>query len=176
MAQKRIENLYEGLTDQQRIFVDTYVELGGGHGSIAAAARRAGYSEKSVNSIGNQLMKNERVLSAMKKLIDRKFRAGAVVGMNTMIWLAENSANEGTRLKAAEAILDRTGFGPKSTQDLNVNVNDTRERGEILDAIKEKLEQIEELEPKIKKLEFLKEEPIDVEFSEVELDKEIEGL
>lgn len=174
---KRIENLYEGLTEQQRIFVDTYVELGGGRGAPAAAARKAGYSEASIHSLASQLLRNERVLSAIKRLTDRKFRAGAVMALSALIHIAENGTTEAARLKAAEGILDRTGFGPRSTQDMNVNLTDTRSQKEVIDAIAEKINQLKDLEPRIKELEYKPEVPvIDAEFSEVDLDKEINSL
>lgn len=172
---KNIESLYEGLTDKQRIFVDTYMDLGGGRGAQVAAARKAGYSEKSVHAAASQLLRNERILSAIRKLTGHKFRAGAVMALETLIYLTENATTEATRLKASEGLLNRCGFGPQSTQDVNVNLTDNRSQQEIVDAIAQKLEDLKNIEPRLKELQY-RPGVLDVEFTEVDLENEISEL
>jgi len=79
--------LLDGLTTRQRLFAAYYVETGG---NGQEAARRAGYSSNSGNTV-QMLLKNEDVAAEIKRIVDQVGMSAAEV----LVRLTEQARNEG---------------------------------------------------------------------------------
>ena len=92
------------LTEQRQIFIKEYCALG----DHVEAARRAGYSEKTV---ANQACKLKRELaSEIREELTLNFITHAPKALQTLKELAESSPSESVRLQAARDLLDRAGY------------------------------------------------------------------
>ena len=113
-----------GLTEKQSAFVDAFLESGGGPGAAADAAQKAGYAKTSRAAArvrGAELLKNEKVLSALRDGLTRKLNAAASLGVSVLIELAENGPPS-VRLQAAKELLDR-GYGPIVSRNAHLVAN-----------------------------------------------------
>jgi phage terminase small subunit len=102
------------LSVRQRRFVEEYVQRGGKEGSGPDAAQAAGYASDDRNaarSRAHELLHNPKVLAALRDELTRKLSAGAVLGVQVLVDLAQNARNEQVKLGAARELLDR-GYGP----------------------------------------------------------------
>ena len=99
---------FDGLTERQSAFVIAYAESGGGPGAAATAAQAAGYAQTSRAAArvrGHELLRNPKVLNALRDELTRRLNAAATLGVNVLMELAA------TRLSAAKDLIDR-GLGP----------------------------------------------------------------
>lgn len=103
----------DDLSAQQAAFVRAYVELGGHLDSAAEAALSAGYGggvrENAIRR-ARELLKNPRILSAIRAEMTNAFTAAAVLGLSTLKELCTDGPPS-VRLSAARELLDR-GYGP----------------------------------------------------------------
>ena len=100
------------LTEQRQIFIKEYCALG----DHVAAARRAGYSEKTV---ANQACKLKRELaSEIREELNHNFVGYAPKALQTLKELAESSTSESVRLQASRDLLDRAGFKPADRHEM----------------------------------------------------------
>ena len=100
------------LTEQRQIFIKEYCALG----DDVEAARRAGYSEKTV---ANQACKLKRELaSEIREELNHNFVGYAPKALQTLQELAESSPSESVRLQASRDLLDRAGFKPADRHEL----------------------------------------------------------
>ena len=107
---------FEGLTEMQSKFVTAYVELGGRKGSGVEAALSAGYgggtNRDAAKTRASELLRNPKVLQALRDELTRRLNAAAVLGVNVLVELAaDKQAPPATRLSAAKELIDR-GYGP----------------------------------------------------------------
>ena len=94
------------LTAQRQVFIKEYCALG----DHVEAARRAGYSEKTV---ANQACKLKRELaSEIREELNHNFVGYAPKALQTLKELAESSTSESVRLQASRDLLDRAGLKP----------------------------------------------------------------
>ena len=85
-------------------------------GDHVQAARRAGYSEK---TIANQACKLKRELaSEIREELNHNFVGYAPKALQTLQELAESSPSESVRLQASRDLLDRAGFKPADRHEL----------------------------------------------------------
>ena len=124
------------LTEKQRGFVVAMVTIPGC--SFARAAREAGYSDSSeaAKVTGHHLAHSPRIQAAIREEAGKRLSALSVVAANVMmdIMLAEDGDPK-TKLKAASAVLDRTGFA--AAQNINVHKTVTDNSGRaVLERIK----------------------------------------
>lgn len=101
------------LTDKQAAFVRAYVEAGGKRGAATQAALEAGYANGdpvAARVRGSELLRNGKVLAALRDELTRKLNAAATLGLETLIDLVETGPPS-VRLQAAKELLDR-GYGP----------------------------------------------------------------
>jgi Terminase small subunit len=101
------------LTPQQASFLIAYIELGGRKGGATEAALAAGYgngSPESAKHRARDLLRNPRILSALRAELSNRFSAAAVLGLSTLVELCQ-SGPPGVRLQAAKELCDR-GYGP----------------------------------------------------------------
>lgn len=110
-----------GLTVRQQKFVDAYC------GNASAAARAAGYSEKTAYSIGEQLLRNIEIVSAIKQRQDEAREPLIADREARQKFWSETMLNPEVemqhRLKAAELLGRSEGdFCDKLTVDHDVTV------------------------------------------------------
>ncbi len=113
------------LTDRQRKFVAAYVELGGHQTNSALAA---GYSKRRAAVAGSTLVRNPRVLAAIREEAERHFGAGVALSTAVLIELArDKEVPPETRRKAANDILNRSGWILAERREVTINDNRTTE-------------------------------------------------
>jgi hypothetical protein len=102
-----------GLTVKQRSFAEAYVTLGGKSGVGSAAVRAAGYAAADADSRAAKLLKHSGILGYIKHLSRQRLQAGAAIGADTLVHLAENGRpRDAIKLKAATALLAHGGLAP----------------------------------------------------------------
>lgn len=114
----------DGLTEKQSAFVAAFLESGGGPGAAADAAQAAGYASTSRAAArvrGSELLRNEKILSAIRDGLTRKLNAAASLGVSVLIDFAQ-SGPPSVRLQAAKELLDR-GYGPIMSRNAHVVAN-----------------------------------------------------
>lgn len=105
------------LTEKQEAFVLYITNTPGAVGNAAEAARLAGYSEKSANEIGYQLLQKPHVQQAIREA-NHKMICGTLAAKAVHVLLdiiQDETASPKLRLDASKTILDRTGIiAPKA--------------------------------------------------------------
>jgi phage terminase small subunit len=99
------------LTDLQRRFVLAMLEIPGC--SHARAAREAGYSDASeaAKVRGHYCAHNPAVQAALREEAGKRLNGLSVIAANVMMdIMLDEDGDPKTKLKAASAVLDRTGF------------------------------------------------------------------
>jgi phage terminase small subunit len=117
------------LTPMQRRFVEAYLASKPGYGALTRAARIAGYCKNNKNraTVGkaaSNLIRDEKVLRAVRERLDQTFRHDAVVAHAVVMEIALDKTDP-NRLKAALAVLDRGGFHATSEHVMHVQHTDT---------------------------------------------------
>ncbi|NEU27029.1 terminase small subunit [Paenibacillus polymyxa] len=113
------------LSPKQLVFVQEYLR----HNNITAAAKAAGYSEKSAHVQGSRMLKNDKVkqyLNKNEQNLNRDLRemfvADAVKAYEVMKDIMNDpTAQHKDRLSAAKDLLDRAGY--KATDKIVADVN-----------------------------------------------------
>lgn len=104
------------LTEKQRSFVVAYTSEPGALGNASAAARAAGYSEKTARVIGWQLLATPHVREAINEAnrdqLSGRIATKAVALLERVI--DDESVPMRDRVAAAKTVLDRGGFMPPS--------------------------------------------------------------
>lgn len=123
------------LTVLQRRFVVGWIGTRGKSGS--RVARAAGYSDKSgaAKVIAHHLIRNPKIIAALKEEADRHLdgtAALAILGLSDLV----GNKNPKVRAAAIDSVLDRTGYGRKSTQDIRVEHVDSRSTEELLASVR----------------------------------------
>jgi phage terminase small subunit len=100
------------LNERQREFVIGYVEQP--TRALSAIAASAGYSTGGKSGVGirtqvNRMLRNEKILKAVREELDKRFRSDAVIGRAVLLEIALDKAHP-HRLKAAMGLLNRGGF------------------------------------------------------------------
>ncbi len=118
------------LNERQRKFVMAMLLIPGC--SHARAAREAGYSDvkEGAKVRGHYAAHNPKIQEAIREEAGRRLSSLSVIAANVMMDVMLDKATPAKdKLKAASAVLDRTGFA--ATQNINVNktVTDTTDRG-----------------------------------------------
>lgn len=112
------------LTPKQQAFADYYIETG----NATEAARRAGYSEKTAYSIGNENLKkpevSEYISSRMAEQSKKRVAdANEVIEFYTAVMRGEKKdqfgldASLSDRLKAADSLMKRYAVGSEKNKD-----------------------------------------------------------
>src|SRR5262249_22523657 len=113
------------LSERQARFVQEYVRRGGRPGAGADAAVAAGYARPgregraAARGRASERLRNEKVLQFLRDELTRKLNAGATLGVQTLIDLAENAKSEQVRLSAATQLIDR-GHGPVVSRNASI--------------------------------------------------------
>lgn len=93
------------LSEQHRDFVLRLMELGPSKRASAKAAKDVGFS--SLN--GYKLMRDERILAAIREEATKELAGAALIGVKVMIEIAQDRDHK-DRLKAAEKLAAINGF------------------------------------------------------------------
>ncbi len=113
------------LSEKQRGFVMAMIEVPGC--SHAEAARRAGYSDiaDGAKVRGHYCAHNPAVQMAIREEAGRRLNSLSLTAANVMMMvMMDPEAPLKEKLKAASAVLDRTGFGAAQTINVNKTVTD----------------------------------------------------
>lgn len=124
-------------TDPQKKFVLAMLDLGGQPGCFSEAYERAGYSATSKQSVrvnASRLAHNPKIINAMAEESRKRLDGSAMVAVSTLVKIcADAEEKTGNKLKAALAIMDRTGLHAMSEH--KVTVDDHRTEAELVAAI-----------------------------------------
>ena len=120
------ETTFEGLTDKQSRFVVVYSEMGGRSGAGVEAALAAGYgggtNRDAAKVRASELLRNPKVLEALREELTRRLNAAAVLGVDVLVELAaDKQTPPATRLSAAKELVDR-GYGPVASRFAHMHV------------------------------------------------------
>lgn len=130
-----IENLGPAmlaLTVARRRFVVGWIGTKGKN--AARVARSAGFSAQRAKVTACELLRDPKILAALKEEADRRLDGIAVLailGLGDLV----TSKNEKVKAAAVDSVLDRTGYGRRSTQDVRVEHVDSRSTAELLAAV-----------------------------------------
>lgn len=149
------------LRPRQREFVRQICLLGGNARKNSQAARNAGYTgdDTTIGVTAHRLMHDPKVIEAIKEEADRRLQGAQLLAVSTLIEIAGDDLAK-DRLKAAVAILDRTGAHAKSEH--TVNVHDDRSTQELIAAGRALAAQLG-----IDPVKLLGQSVLDAEFAEV---------
>ena len=116
------------LSERQAAFVREYVERGGKPGAAVDAAVAAGYARSGLagraaaRSRAYELLRNPKVLAALRDELTRKLNTGAALGVQVLIDLAQNARSEQVRLSAANSLIDR-GYAPVMSRNATIQAS-----------------------------------------------------
>lgn len=118
-------SLSVALNARRQAFVIAYAETG----NASEAARRAGYSEKTAYSTGEQLLRNPEIQQAVKELAGTKMSAGiATAEERQLFWskvMQDNEQDMKDRLRASELLGKRQGdFIERSESRVEIIIRD----------------------------------------------------
>lgn len=97
------------LTDMQKRFVTAIVVVGAKRDYGAECARLAGYEPKWARQKAYELMRNPKVLAAIRREADIKLQASVLIGTMVLEEIALDEKHK-DRLKAATELLNRGGM------------------------------------------------------------------
>jgi phage terminase small subunit len=100
------------------------------------AAVAAGYLPAGASVSASRLLNRENVLRALKDGAEKKLHAGAVIGANVLLELAEKAKSEDVRLRAAAALLAHSGLAPVSRHETKHVIEDRRTDAELLQHVR----------------------------------------
>lgn len=181
-SEARLGPAMRQLNERQQLFVVALFEQG--RRSYTRAAEAAGYSGKPevVRVQAHRLAHNDKVLAAIQEEGFRRMQAGAALAVDKLGHILENSVDDKTTLKAIEMTLNRVGLHAR-TEHINRNETITDDVDKIARIVKlcgvlgvDPKTMLGRLAPKVEELTGVAEEPIDVEFSEVDDATNLEGL
>lgn len=117
------------LTPNQRAFVTALLIFGGVKQTEAALAAGYGGNPRSAAVVACRMMRNPRILAAMREEADRRLRSGALLASSALIEIVGDRAHR-DRFKAAVELLNRGGLLVE-TQHRVIVENDSRTTEEI---------------------------------------------
>ena len=111
------------LTEKQQKFVVALLETGGDNecGAAQIAGYGTGYATRSY-----ELMRNPRVLAAIREEADKRIRSGALIAASKLVVIAKND-NHKDQLKAIDMLLNRSGMIVQTQHKVTVEDNRTPE-------------------------------------------------
>lgn len=144
------------LTEKQQIFVQRYVAMGGAKDCQRMAALEAGYAEGSASVTACVLLKNPKIMEAIKAEVNLSVRATMAFGWDALREFAQGRrpttgtpqdgkpVSEATQFKAILEICNRSGMllPGNAPQEVNINVQDKRSTAELQEAVASGLENL----------------------------------
>lgn len=138
------------LTEQERAFVENYVNTG----LLNHSARQAGYQE----GYGHKLAVKPRIAEAIKQLTTAYIKTSGPVGFRVLVGIAEDTEGDpALRFKAAKDLLDRAQGQAATEHNISITTTSDRELMQRIESLQAQLgiEMPEELEG-----EWTEEEPL----------------
>ncbi len=120
-----------GLSPQRQAFVEAMVAGGATPQFVERAAAQAGYATK----YGWALMREPRILAALREEAAKGLLGGALIGQKVLIEIATNSEHK-DRFRAAKELLAHSGFTITQTVELKIDQTNSEAR-ELIKEIKE---------------------------------------
>lgn len=156
------------LTARQRAFVKA--SMNHPTANQAKLAEIAGFtgSPQSLQVTGHRVQHDEKVLAAMNEEAGKRMRTGGLIGVSAVIEIALNKTHK-DHLKAALALMDRTGFHALSEHKVTVDDKRPQSKKELIDATKNVLAELGMTPAQAEKfLEGKTDDVVEAEFTEVE--------
>src|SRR5208282_3925125 len=124
----------QALTTLQRAFVGAYLEYP--TASATAIAEHAGYagSRETLRGVGHRNMHHETVIAAINEEASKRLRSAGLVAVSAVTEIALNPQHK-DHLKAALAIMDRTGHHALSEHKVTVDDKRPQSRKELVEAV-----------------------------------------
>lgn len=124
----KTERVHDGkalssLSDQHRSFVLRLMELGPSKKAAAKAAKDVGYASQH----GYVLMRDERILAAIREEATKELAGAVLIGVKAMIEIAQDREHK-DRLKAAKELAGMNGFTTEQRIVVEHVSTDTREQ------------------------------------------------
>jgi phage terminase small subunit len=111
------------LTDRQRQFVQSMVQMGVNPKAAARAAAECGYEP----NYGYQLMRNDNILAALREESTKKLVGAALVGVNVLLDIAQNGQHK-DQFRAAKELAGINGFTAEQRIMVTHVTEDTRQQ------------------------------------------------
>lgn len=163
------------LTVLQRQFVVAYCE----HPNYTPGqlAAEAGYSAGTEGStqlrvVGFHMMRNEKVLAAINEEAGKRLRGAGLIGVGAVVAIALNPAHK-DHLKAALALMDRTGHHATSEHKVTVDDKRPQSKAELVAAVAQVARDAGLTDDAIKKL--TGGDIVDAEFQDVTAQTELDA-
>ena len=165
----------QSCTQLERNFINAYFEHPNySHGALAEvagyAAGPAGPGSAQLRVVGSQVMHRERVIAAINEEASKRMRGGGAIGVDAVIKIALNPAHK-EHLKAALALMDRTGFHAMTEHKVVVDDKRPQSKQELIEAVKSVARELGLYDATIAKM--TGENVVDAEFVEVANEPEI---
>jgi hypothetical protein len=108
------------LNPRMRAFVTAWIETG--IENWTELARLAGYEgdRLTLKSTGYRVAHDPRVIAALKEEGQRVLDAGSIIAIKTLTHLSRTAAKDSDKIKAADMILNRTGFSATTEHKVTV--------------------------------------------------------
>jgi len=118
-----------GLTPMQRRFVIGWIKNMGLN--AARIARAAGYEHAGAAVRAHNLLRNSKVIEALREEAERRLDSLAVLALLRLGNVVDNPKHR-DHLKAVDSVLDRSGYGRQTQHRVRVEHTDTRSTAELL--------------------------------------------
>jgi hypothetical protein len=120
------------LTKNQRAFVIALVEMGAKNPTEAAMVAGYGGTDQARKTAAKELMRNPKVLNALKEEADKRLRSGALMAASRLIEIAGNP-HDINSFKACVELLNRADLIVSTKHE--VTVHDNRTSDEVMNTI-----------------------------------------
>jgi phage terminase small subunit len=149
------------LTKPQRAFVTAMLLFGGVDQNRAALAAGYGGNERSASVIACRMMRNPRIIAAMREEADRRLQSGALLASSVLTEIAMDARHK-DRFKAAVELLNRSGLMVETRQ--RITIEDNRDTNDLKREVAKMLSKLYKDQPLLPALP----KPIDAQFEEID--------
>jgi hypothetical protein len=108
---------------------------------LAEAAGSKATTRESMRVTGQRLMHDDKVLAAMNEEACKRIKTGGMIGVAAVVKIALNESHK-DHLKAALALMDRTGFHALSEHKVTVDDKRPQSKRELIEATKNVLSEL----------------------------------
>jgi len=123
-----------GLVPGQQAFVAAMILTGGNRTKSAALAGYSASSEEMLRAMGSKLARNPAVVEALKEEGFRQLHGAQFTAVSVLVEIMEDKFHK-DRLKAATAVLNRTGMPEVLERNIKVDTGDSGSGAAVLDRL-----------------------------------------
>lgn len=127
------------LTPAQRAFVCATLESGGRNNTLAALRAGYGSSEDQAKVVACHMMRNPKIIAAIREEADRRLQSGALLASSALIEIAQDDRHK-DRFKAAVELLNRAGLMVETRH--RITVEDNRDTETLKAEVEKMLERV----------------------------------